>query len=72
MARSYLIAGNRFLRRSLVELSPAERQQLMTGEVVLTRAVEWPLVDRTPDFENAFKYAAWSWFAQATQRGLGA
>ena len=55
MARAYRIGGRRFHRRSLVALSSAERADLShAGQVVVRRAVEWPLRDSVPDFARAW------------------
>jgi hypothetical protein len=55
MARSYIIGGQRFYRRSLVKLSADERIALAENDrVVLRRPVEWPLENAVPDFSRAY------------------
>jgi hypothetical protein len=55
MARHYTIGGLKLYRRSIIKLTVGERQSLATlRQVTVRRAVEWPLVDRTPRFERAF------------------
>ena len=55
MARYYVIGGVKFYRRSLIKLGQDERNKLNeTGNVIVKRAVEWPLASGTPDFEKAY------------------
>ncbi|GMU20775.1 MAG: hypothetical protein AMXMBFR13_08710 [Phycisphaerae bacterium] len=54
MSSTYVVAGRTFRRRSIVKLSPEERDTLAcTGTVVLARPVEWPIPDRTPLMDRA-------------------
>jgi hypothetical protein len=55
MGTSFVIAGHRFRRRSIIKLSAAERATLeRNGTVVLARPVEWPLPGRAARMDRAY------------------